>query len=70
MQLATRLGSYKKFKEFTNLVDNKDVPIFLRDFLDFRRNPISIDKVEPVENIMASGQKIAEEIDAYLNNHK
>jgi glutamate synthase (NADPH/NADH) large chain len=52
LQLATRLGSYKKFKEFTNLVDNKDVPIFLRDFLDFRRNPISIDKVEPVENIM------------------
>ncbi len=52
LQLATRLGSYKKFKEFTNLVDNKEVPIFLRDFLDFRRSPISIDKVEPVESIM------------------
>lgn len=52
LQLATRLGSYKKFKEFTSLVNNKEVPIFLRDFWDFRRHPISIDKVEPVENIM------------------
>lgn len=52
LQLATRLGSYKKFKEFTSLVDGKEAPIFLRDFLDFRRAPISIDKVEPVENIM------------------
>lgn len=52
MQLATRLGSYKKFKEFTSLVDRKEAPIFLRDFLDFRRTPISIDKVEPIENIM------------------
>ena len=52
LQLATRLGSYKKFKEFTSLVDRKEVPIFLRDFLDFRRAPIPIDKVEPVESIM------------------
>lgn len=52
LQLATRLGSYKKFKEFTSLVDGKEAPIFLRDFLDFRRAPISIDKVEPVENIL------------------
>ena len=52
LQLATRLGSYKKFKEFTSLVDRKEAPIFLRDFLDFRRAPISIDKVEPVESIM------------------
>lgn len=52
LQIATRLGSYKKFKEFTRLVDEKEKPIFLRDFLDFRRNPISIDKVEPVESIL------------------
>ena len=52
LQLATRLGSYKKFKEFTHLVDNKEKPIFLRDFLGFRRNPISIEQVEPVENIL------------------
>ena len=52
LQLATRLGSYKKFKEFTAMVDSKESPIFLRDFLDFRRVPISIDRVEPVENIV------------------
>ena len=44
LQIATRLGSYKKFKEFTRLVDEKEKPIFLRDFLDFRHNPISIDR--------------------------
>ncbi|ADV44069.1 glutamate synthase large subunit [Bacteroides helcogenes] len=52
LQLATRLGSYKKFKEFTSSVDGKESPIFLRDFLGFRRAPISIDRVEPVENIL------------------
>lgn len=52
LQLATRLGSYKKFKEFTAMVDSKESPIFLRDFLDFRRAPISIDRVEPVEHIV------------------
>lgn len=52
LQLATRLGSYKKFKEFTAMVDSKESPIFLRDFLDFRRAPISIDRVEPVESIV------------------
>ncbi len=52
LQLATRTGNYQKFKDFTKLVDEKDAPIFLRDFLDFKKNPISIDKVEPVENIV------------------
>lgn len=52
LQLATRMGSYKKYKEFTRLVDEKDTPIFIRDFLDFKRNPIDIDKVEPVESIV------------------
>lgn len=53
LQLATRLGSYKKFKEFTRLVDNKPNPIFIRDFLDFKKgDPIPIDEVEPIENIM------------------
>ena len=52
LQLATRLGSYKKFKEFTHHVDNREQPVFLRDFFDFRRNPISIDRVEPVESIV------------------
>lgn len=52
LQLATHMGSYKKYKEFTRLVDEKDAPIFIRDFLDFKRNPIDIDKVEPVESIV------------------
>lgn len=52
LQLATRMGSYKKYKEFTRLVDEKDAPIFIRDFLDFKHNPIDIDKVEPVESIV------------------
>lgn len=52
LQLATRLGSYKKFKEFTRLADEKASPIFLRDFFGFKRNPIDIDKVEPVEDIV------------------
>ncbi len=52
LQLATRLGSYKKFKEFTYAVDHKAEPIFLRDFFTFKKNPISIDEVEPVEEIV------------------
>lgn len=52
LQLATRLGSYKKFKEFTSQVDGKESEIFLRDFFDFKRNPIPIEEVEPVENIV------------------
>ena len=52
LQLATRLGSYKKFKEFTNAVDHKAEPIFLRDFFTFKKNPICIDEVEPVEEIV------------------
>ncbi|MCQ2109921.1 MAG: glutamate synthase large subunit [Bacteroidaceae bacterium] len=52
LQLATRLGSYKKFKEFTSIVDNKSDQLFLRDYFKFKKNPISIDQVEPVENII------------------
>ena len=52
LQLATRLGSYKKFKEFTHLANEKEHPIFLRDFFSFKRNPISIDEVEPVSEIV------------------
>lgn len=54
LQIATHTGSYKKYKEYTNYVDNKEQPIFIRDFLDFKRaaKPISIDEVEPVESIV------------------
>ena len=52
LQLATRTGSYAKYKEFTRLVDHKDRPIFIRDFFGFKKNPIDIDRVEPVEKIV------------------
>ena len=52
LQLVTRTGNHNTYKKFASLVDDKEEPIFLRDFLDFRRNPIDIDKVEPVENIV------------------
>ena len=52
LQLATRQGSYAKFKEFTSKADHKDSPAFLRDFFRFRKNPIPVEQVEPVENIV------------------
>ncbi len=52
LQLATRTGNYDTYKKFEDLVDNKPEPLFLRDFLDWKRNPIDIEKVEPVEKIV------------------
>ena len=54
LQLATRLGSYKKFKEWATLVDCKEKPIFIRDFFDFKKvaQPVPLDEVEPVESIV------------------
>ncbi len=52
LQLATRTGNYDKFKDFSKLADEKEEPIFLRDFFDFRRSPIDINEVEPVESIV------------------
>lgn len=53
LQMATRLGSYKKFKEYTDSIDKKTEKIFLRDFLDFdpSNNPIDVSEVEPVSAI-------------------
>ncbi|WP_291128683.1 glutamate synthase central domain-containing protein, partial [Dysgonomonas sp. UBA7698] len=53
LQMATRLGSYKKFKEYTDSIDKKTEKIFLRDFLDFdpSKNPIDVSEVEPVSAI-------------------
>jgi glutamate synthase (NADPH/NADH) large chain len=53
LQLATRLGDYKKFKAYSHLVDEKESPIFLRDFMDFtKQKPIPLEKVEPATEIM------------------
>ena len=51
LQIATRLGDYKKFKEYSNIVDNKMKPIFLRDFFLYKKSPIDISEVEPVSEI-------------------
>jgi glutamate synthase (NADPH/NADH) large chain len=68
LQLATRTGSYAKFKEFTRLVDEKESPIFIRDFMGFKKagkcaaaasgmhvggaEALPIDEVEPVSEIV------------------
>ena len=52
LQLSTRKGDYQKYKEFAQLVDSKENPIFIRDFLGWKKNPIPIDEVEPVEQIV------------------
>jgi len=54
LQIATRLGSYKKFKEWSAMVDEKEKPIFIRDFFGFKKaaTPIPIEEVESVESIV------------------
>ena len=54
LQIATRLGSYKKFKEWAKLVDEKEKPIFIRDFFGFKKaaKPTPLEEVEPVESIV------------------
>jgi len=52
LQLAVRTGNYQKYKDFARLVDDKNESIFIRDFIGFKKNPINIDEVEPVESIV------------------
>ena len=54
LQLATRKGDYEGFKKWSQLVDKKESPIFIRDFFKFKKaaKPTPIDEVEPVENIV------------------
>ncbi|MBQ4034854.1 MAG: glutamate synthase subunit alpha, partial [Paludibacteraceae bacterium] len=52
LQLATRLNDYNRYKTYAKLVDEKEDPIFIRDFFNFKKNPIDINKVEPVEEIV------------------
>ncbi len=54
LQLATRQGNYDKFKQWSKLVDEKESPIFIRDFFGFKKaaKPTPIDEVESVESIV------------------
>ena len=54
LQLATRQGNYDKFKAWAKIVDEKESPIFIRDFFKFKKaaKPTPIDEVEPVESIV------------------
>ncbi len=54
LQLATRQGNYDKFKDWSKIVDEKESPIFIRDFFKFKKaaKPTPIDEVEPVESIV------------------
>ena len=61
LQIACRTGNYELFKEWARSVDEKESPIFLRDFLRFKKvsTPLSNRRgaggeaeVEPVESIV------------------
>jgi glutamate synthase (NADPH/NADH) large chain len=52
LQIATRTGNYELFKEYTQLINEKEKPAFIRDMLDYARAPIDISEVEPAEKIM------------------
>lgn len=54
LQYATRMGDYNIFKKYTKLIDEQGKKaITIRSLFDFKRNrsAISIDEVEPAENI-------------------
>jgi glutamate synthase (NADPH) large chain len=53
LQWSTRIGDYKKFKEYTSKVDADTIkPGFIRGLLRIKKNPIPIDEVEPASDIM------------------
>lgn len=53
LQWSTRNADYKKFKEYSKLVDAETAsPGFIRGLLKIKTNPIPIEEVEPVEAIM------------------
>ena len=55
LQQATQNGDYKRFKEYTALVDNERKPHTLRGLLDFdytKHSPIPIEEVEPATEIV------------------
>jgi len=51
LQIASKTNDYQKYKEYVDAVDGKPTPIFIRDLMDYKRNPIDINEVEPIESI-------------------
>lgn len=53
LQWSTRNGDRKIFREYSRIADaNTAKPGFLRGLLQWKKNPIPLDEVEPAENIM------------------
>jgi len=53
LQWSTKTADYKKFKEYSSKVDADTArPGFIRGLLRIKRNPIPIEEVEPIEQIM------------------
>jgi glutamate synthase (NADPH) large chain len=53
LQIATRTGEWEKYVDYVQAVDQKEHPIFLRDFLTYKAGiPVELSAVEPAESIM------------------
>jgi glutamate synthase (NADPH/NADH) large chain len=53
LQWATRTNDYRKYKEYSSLVDKENrKPAFIRSCFKWKRNPIPVEQVEPIEEIM------------------
>jgi len=53
LQWATRTNDYGKYKEYSALADKQtQKPAFIRGCFNLKRNPIPIEEVEPIEEIM------------------
>lgn len=54
LQQATKTGDYKKFKEYSTLINKEEEGLTLRGLLDFEfeANPISLEEVESVDSIV------------------
>ena len=54
LQKAVREDDYGKFCEFSRLADNEEHPMFIRNLMEVQsdRRPISVDEVEPEEQIV------------------
>ncbi|MCL3779668.1 glutamate synthase large subunit [Prolixibacteraceae bacterium JC049] len=53
LQWSTKTNNYEKYKEYSQLIEKQNQrPSFIRGALQWKKNPIDISQVEPVENIM------------------